>query len=263
MIPFLKVAWQQSPAIRLAIWWNLALAALALIGLVVDHRSILGLNPWIKPLKFDLSILIFLITIAAFLSALGSRFPQQSTIITWGIAIAMVIENSIISLQSFRGVRSHMNFDTLLDGSLFGIMGILIALNTLFVIWLLVLSCAIPTTWPRAAAWGGRLGLAFLIAGSLEGILMVSRSAHTVGAPDGLPGVPFVNWSSTHGDLRVPHFFALHALQLLPLLGYAFSRTTWTERIQLIAVAATATGYFAMVWALFQQAMAGRSVIPT
>lgn len=263
MIPFLQITWHQSPALRLAIWCNLALTAIALIGLGVDHRSILGLNPWIKPLKFDLSVLIFLITIAAFLSALGPRFPQQSTIISWGIAIALIFENSIISLQSLRGVRSHMNYDTILDGTLFGIMGTLIALNTLLVLWLLVLFCTTPTIWPPAAAWGARIGLAVLVIGSLEGILMVHRGAHTVGAPDGLPGIPFVNWSTTHGDLRVAHFFALHAFQLLPLLGYALSRSTWTERAQLMALAATSTGYFVLIWALFQQALAGRPVIPT
>jgi hypothetical protein len=68
--------------------------------------------------------------------------------------------------------------------------------------------------------WGIRLGTAIFILGSIEGALMIINGAHTIGAPDGGPGLPFVNWSTSSGDLRVVHFFGIHALQVLPLLGF-------------------------------------------
>lgn len=260
MKEFLRKAWNEGLGIRFAVGWNVFLLAVAAVGSLVDHRLILGLNPWIKPAKFDISVIVYLITVAALLAGLG-RWPRMRAIIAWGIAVSMIVENTIISVQSLRGVRSHMNFATVHDSLAFAVMGLFIALNTMLVAWLLALWCATPTQWPRPAAWGARLGLTALLAGSIEGVLMVQRLGHTVGAPDGLAGLPFVNWSTSHGDLRVAHFFALHALQLLPLLGYAVSRVPWPERAKLATVVAAAAGYFAIVWALFRQAMAGRPLI--
>ncbi len=75
-------------------------------------------------------------------------------------------------------------------------MGLFIALNTLLLAWTLALWCSGRTRWPRTVAWGVRLGLLAILAGSLEGVMMVQHGAHTVGAPDGLAGLAFLNWST-------------------------------------------------------------------
>lgn len=248
------------PMLALAIWFQVALAVFALVLMPFDKRQILGINPWVKPLKFDLSVAIFLVTMAGVLSGLQG-LDRARWWIGAGMGVVMGLENCIISLQSLRGVRSHMNFSTPLNTHLFWSMAALIAINTGLVAVTLGLVSFNRTLWPPAVAWGVRLGLAALLAGSLEGLLIVSKGGHTVGAADGLPGLPFVNWSREHGDLRVAHFFALHALQAFPFLGWLLSRTSLPVWPQIAVTCAGAAIYLGAVWLLFRQAMAGRPVL--
>lgn len=253
----------ESRGLMISVWWNVMLLVLSVAALPFDSRRILGLNPWIKPIKFELSVILFLLTMTVLISAVGrtGRWVRTRRFIGWGIAGAMIAENSIIAMQSLRGVRSHMNFATLFDGVAFGIMGGFIALNTMLVAVLLVLYLVTKTELPRALTWGVRLGLLVLLAGSVEGSMMVTHGAHVVGAADGGPGLPFVNWSTQHGDMRVAHFFALHALQAFTLVGLGLSNTRMKVAVQSALVFVVAVVYAGVVWLLFAQAMAGRPVV--
>ena len=83
------------------------------------------------------------------------------------------------------------------------------------------------------------------------------HGAHTVGAPDGGPGLWMVNWSTTAGDLRISHALGLHALQILPLAGWMLSRATSTGK-SLAALTAIAIAYSALTGFLLWEALAGR-----
>lgn len=245
-----------NPWMAASIVLQLALAGTAVVGLVIDKRQILGLNVWVKPFKFDVSVLIMLVTVAIFLSGL-ERF---STLRRWageGFAVSLAVENCMISLQAWRGVRSHMNYTTPFDARVFALMGVMVGIAAIAVVVMLGLYLAERPRWPGAVTWGIRLGLMMLLAGCIEGGLMVAHGGHTVGAVDGLPGMRFTNWSRNYGDLRIAHFFALHAVQAFPTLGYLCSRTALTERLQVAAVFAGATMYTVAVWLLFRQAMHG------
>ena len=258
-------AWRgANRGLMLGVWWNVGLLVLSVAALPFDRRTILGLNPWIKPIKFEISVTVFLLTIAVLLTMLGrlGDWPQWRATIAWGIGVTMLVENSVIAMQAARGVRSHMNYSTPFDGAAFAVMGLAVAISTVLLAVLLVLYGVTRTGLPQALTWGICLGIVAALAGSAEGVMMISRyGAHTVGASDGGPGMPFVNWSRSHGDLRVAHFLALHALQIFPITGWLMTRTELPGWGQTSATVAVVVMYSVVVWMLFAQAVAGRPLL--
>ena len=102
-------------------------------------------------------------------------------VVSWGISFAMVLETAALWTQAIRGTTSHYNIDTPLDGAIFGVMGVMILINTLLIAWLAVLFFVRKVDLPAAYLWGIRLGFLVVIAGSVEGLAMISNRAHTVG----------------------------------------------------------------------------------
>jgi hypothetical protein len=134
-------------------------------------------------------------------------------------------DRTLIVFQAARGTTSHFNHATVFDDAIFGIMGMGVVFNTTAMA--LFLWIVRRDTPPARAGyiWGIRLGVAMFLLASLQGTVIVGNDAHAVPGPDGGPGLPFVNWSTTQGDLRIAHFFGMHALQALPLLGFLLDRT--------------------------------------
>ncbi len=269
----LRLALQESNGLRFGLYWQVALLVCSVAPSPFDHRHILGLNPWVKPVKFELSVIVFLATMALVLFALRStgRWRRVCAFLGWSFGLCMIVENTIIVLQSLRGVRSHMNVTTLTDGILFATMGLFIALNTILVGWVLFLWLLTKKNVHAVVAWGVGLGLAFQLAAAAEGVRIIMNSGHVVGpidaiaghqmaqhiALDGEPGLPFLNWSTLHGDLRVAHFFALHALQFLPFIALLLAGTRLRDRVQVAVICIVAMVYAAGVWWTFSKALCG------
>jgi hypothetical protein len=230
-----------------------------------DGREVMGINPWIKPMKFAVSIAIYSMTMGWLLGelTLGEKTRRR---VSWLIAVTLVIEIALITAQAARGVTSHYNQATAFDIAVFAVMGAAITLNIAVAAYVALLFWRTGAEIPAPYLWGIRIGITIFVLASLEGFVMVGHSAHSVGAPDGGPGLPLVNWSARAGDLRVAHFFGMHALQALPLLGRLISKwgagrgaaltknpVRWTQ------VAGVAYALIALL--LFLNAMAGRPLI--
>jgi hypothetical protein len=231
--------WRTSPELIATAALMVVVLAGAIAGLAVDSRIIAGAPAWLKPAKFAVSIAIYTVTLA-WIFTLLPEWPRMRRVIGWTTALTMVLEMTIIGTQAWRGTTSHFNIRTPLDAVLFLIMGGAIVIQTLSTI---AVAVALWRHRFEDLAWGRalRFGMSITIAGALTGGLMTRPTtaqleaaragermtvsgAHTVGAPDGGPGLPGTGWSTGHGDLRVPHFIGLHAVQALPLLVLLLTR---------------------------------------
>ncbi|GAA2174280.1 hypothetical protein GCM10009846_19610 [Agrococcus versicolor] len=253
------------------------LAVVAAVLAVVDQREILGQGAWLKPLKFAISLGLYAVTLAWMLGQLR-RWRRIADVAGTITVVAIVAEIVIIVGAAAAGTTSHFNVSTPLAAALWAVMGTSIA-----VLWIagLVVAVALAlnpmpdaarTLAVRAGVVLGLVGmaLAFLMTGptaaqldDFQGI----AGAHAVGVADGGAGLPLLGWSTVAGDLRVPHFVGMHALQLLPLAALGLELAALRvpllhdgrTRLELVAVAAVAVALSLAV--LTAQALSGQSVV--
>jgi hypothetical protein len=238
---------------------HLVLLAGALLVGALDERTVLGVNVWVKPSKFAVSIVIYLWTLAWLMAYIpGPGWCKR--FVRWGSTVAMFAEIACIAGQAVRGVTSHYNQATQFDANVFTVMGLFILFNTLIEVLLLGLFFRRHVTLPRAYLWGIRMGLVGTLFSAVVGGLMIANGAHTVGASDGGPGLWLVNWSTEAGDLRVAHALGLHALQMLPLVGYGLSRVA-SPRRGVAWIVAFASAYGLVTVGLAWQALVGHALV--
>lgn len=208
-----------------AICW--AGAACCLLLRFVSKAEVMGVNAWIKPLKFFLSVAIAVWTLGWLLHWLENQraLRRYTTMTLWTLGIELVI----ITGQAARGRLSHFNIATWWEMGLFWIMGLAI---TVFTIWTLVIAIQFLKQKggivSPAYSLGIGLGMLCFVLFSFEGGVMGYLLKHSVGGDDGGAGLPLFNWSSHYGDLRAAHFLGIHGLQVLPFAGWLLgSRKRW------------------------------------
>ncbi|MGZ4830038.1 MAG: hypothetical protein ACXV78_10380 [Candidatus Angelobacter sp.] len=222
-------------------------------------------NPWIKPIKFAMSFSTFASTISLLLMAL--QIPKwQLTLVRRAIATSVALEILSLAGQAWRSAY-HLSGHSLLDASLAQMTNSMVMVNTGIVSWMLVLFCAnrVRTDWiDRPMVSAIRYSIVIFLAGNAIGGYMLARGSHTVGVGDGGPGLPFVNWSVIGGDLRIAHFIAIHAIQIVPLFAYILSQMAPIPPVKhrRMAVGALAIVVSMVVGATFVQAALGRPLIP-
>ncbi len=239
-------------------WVHVALFVTTLLLWAIDDRQVMGINTWIKPMKFMFSLAVYIGTIA-WISEYIRRPRWAIATITWTIFTVITIETACLLIQAARATTSHYNVATDFDQAIFSTMGAMIGIDMLMTVAILFMLRKPSTPLHPAYLWGIRFGIVIFLFGGWIGGQMIANNAHTVGAADGGPGLPILNWSTIAGDLRIAHGLGLHALQILPLAGYGISR--WSaiaaDRTKLMAVVLLALIYALIVWAALQKAFAG------
>lgn len=202
----------------------------AVVGLMVDDRVLVGAPIWAKPCKFAFSFGLYAVT-WAWMHSLQRRHVRFGWHLGTVAAVACTLEVGVVFLQTIRGHRSHFNVATPFDTAMWTIMG-----SSIVVLWLanLVGTALLMRERhvDRPAMLALRLGALITVAGMTVAFLMTWSTAdqranrpmkiigsHSVGVPDGGPGMDVTGWSTTGGDLRVPHFVGIHGLQFVPLFA--------------------------------------------
>lgn len=271
--------WGIDPPLMLFVAAMAVTTVVCAAGIALDPRLIQGAPAWVKPTKFALSMGVYGATFLWMLRYVTGH-PRLVRLVARSIALIFTVELAIIVVQTVRGRMSHFNFVTPLDAALY-----MTVAYTIVVVWLmnlLLMVLLLRQRLPDAAlAWGLRLGLLISLVGMSEGMLMTSPTAaqlaaqaagqpltfigaHAVGAAEDGPGLPFLGWSTTGGDLRIAHFFGLHGLQALPLLGWLVSRwrVDWLgPRPRALLVAIGGLSYLGLVGLLTWQALRAQPLL--
>ncbi len=272
----LLVAWRRHRLLTLFTVMLLIGFVLSCIGVLADPRVITGAPRWLKPAKFAISGAIYAATLIWLLGQV-TVWPRMIKRLMDVSAWLLLAEVALIDLQAARGTTSHFNVSTAFDAAIFSTMGVMI-----LVIWAIsaILFAALCRQRFESRAWGAalRAGVLLTVLGSGSGALMTSPThaqmqgmkhappstvgAHTVGGPDGGPGLPITRWSTEHGDLRVPHFLGLHGMQAIPLFAWLLQALTpWSDNRRRRLVLAGSFSYLALFILLLCQALSGASVV--
>ena len=199
-------------------------AALAMT--LVDDRTLFGISVWIKPAKFALSLGVYYATLAWVATLLPRAFFQsrEGRALTWVAIVPGILEILYIFFMAALQQQSHYNTATPLTSIAYGLMGIGAVTLVSACVWLataVMRRCA--GWWRDPLLLGVVLGLvlSFALGGGFGGVLSSNATGHWVGGEfSDASGTAIFGWSTTGGDLRVAHFFGMHAMQVLPFVGW-------------------------------------------
>ncbi|NMN98763.1 hypothetical protein FGL95_27390 [Nocardiaceae bacterium YC2-7] len=260
----------------------IGLVLVCAIGLVVDDRTVLGESVWLKPLKFGFAFAMYGTTLAWLLS-LPHRGAKWTRRLGTVFAVTGFVDVGFIAVQAARGTFSHFNTSTDTFNSVgqiiftSGVPGLFLA--NLLIAGILVWQKIADRSLTRAI----HAGLVLAVSGMALGYLMGFQkgrtvldaaghdvelaAGHSVGTPIGGPGMPITHWSTTGGDLRIPHFVGLHGIQVMLATAFALavlsSRVAWlrSDRTRAALVGIVAVGYSSVLVLVTWQALRGQALI--
>lgn len=248
------------------VWCGLALLVVCVPTawlMLTDGRQLQGVSVWLKPFKFQLSTGVYLLTLAFFMGWLPSKAlaAKSASYVVWAAVAAGLFEVGYITWQGSQGVASHFNTTTPLYATLYTLMGVgaVVLTSASLVLGVLIArtaDCGLPAAAKLSIVLG--LLLTFAIGTGFGGYLSAQRAGHWVGgALSDSGGLPLVAWSRSGGDLRVAHFFGIHAMHFIPAFAMALAWLGLTQSSAKKAVWGFAIAFTAFCIWTFVQARSG------
>lgn len=228
-------------------------------ALLVDQRTFQGINVWIKPLKFQFALGVYLATLAWF----ADWLPQGTTRALWYrayaavVVFAMAAEIAWVGGAAALGVGSHFNTSVRGLYPLMGFFAVVLTTASLVygvLIWRAKDSRLDPVFRLSVAV---SLILTFVLT-VIAATTLSSFASHYIGSgTSDVQGFPIMGWSRTGGDLRVAHFFATHAMHVIAVVGYIASLVL-PQTLGRLTVLLASLVYTAFVGFTYVEALAGR-----
>lgn len=162
--------------------------------------------------------------------------PVLRRVLLGGFTAACVAETFLVSLQAWRGVPSHFNFQTPFDAAIAGMLafgGVVIV-----VLVLAFTLSAMRGVGPNSPSMRLALRYGFVVLAAAMGI---GAAMIAVGVPLSRtdPQAAF----ETGGFLKPAHAVTMHAVLVLPGLAWLLTFTTWAERVRMRIVQLGIAGY--------------------
>jgi len=247
------------------------LGALLLIAILptafaalVDPRMFLGINIWDKPLKFEFALVVFLMTLVLFARFVpaATRARRWYRLYVTAACFGIVVEMVWIAAAAAIGTASHFN-QTPLGMAIYSAMGVFaILFTTLTATFAWQIHRNPATGLSPAVKHGIVIGLALVLpltlvtAGTLS-----SMNGHWIGGVrTDAGGLPLLGWARDGGDLRVSHFFATHALHVVPAFALVSAALFGPDRK--MSVRLFSALFVAFVAYTFVEALTGRPFLP-
>jgi hypothetical protein len=259
----LRTIYRDEPVLMIFATILVAMMVPTYFSYLVETRLFNGINVWIKPLKFQSSAALFLLTLALFMPFLDRSQRERNAVkaAIWIISVFLLLEILYIMFRASRAEASHFNRDNMIGIILYAWMGITILISTVLSGWIgwLILKSKETIARPDlryAIGVGLVLGTAL---GSITAIYMSTQTGHWVGGVrNDATGSFFFGWSRTGGDLRVAHFIGLHAMQGIPLIGWLTSLVSRAAVKPAVIVSTVA--WILVTAAAFAQALTERAL---
>ncbi|MCP2267754.1 hypothetical protein [Actinokineospora diospyrosa] len=237
--------------------WSYAVGA-ALFASGAVHVVVLLVTgwTWLGPLSlrkaatFGLSFGLTLATVAWATSFVAVRARR---LLLGLFAGASVVEVVLVSVQAWRGVPSHFNFETALDTGVSMTLaaggGVLILTTIAFTV-AAVAGTRQSTPTMRVAI---RFGLVALLAALGAGAAMIARGV--VAARTGDPQIAY----TTAGALKPLHAVAMHAILVVPAVAWLLDKSTVRPDLSLRLVWSTVVAYAALIALVAVESITGVS----
>lgn len=248
-----------------------------LIAAQIDLRTVNDIGVWVKPTKFLLSLAVYYATLAWYFGYLPERaqHTRGGRFVIYGSVAVGIVEMLWLIAAAVQGVPSHFNATSLAWQAAYSSAG---AGATVLLVAMLVQARMIaravhpegttegrtegtPDVNPvyRAAVVQGAY-IAF-VATLVTAFVLAAGTGHWVGGTaSDAQGLPLIGWSRDGGDLRVAHFWALHAQQFVPFIAWVVGeRLGWLRSATGVRVLGAL--YVLFIAFTFVQALQGQPFI--